>query len=150
MRRWTAPRDGAVDIAGHLWHDQPAGDGVEARVLVGSGGGPPGTAPAARELGRRTACRDEHLTAFPAVAVRAGDTIDFVVGGRAGNEADAFHWTLTLRYTDAAAAGVGAAAVEHWGSRTDFADPARTPPHLTAWEELAQLLLLSNEFTFVD
>ena len=35
-----------------------------------------------------------------------------------------------------------------WHSANDFSGPA--PPRLNPWEQLAQALLVSNEFVFVD
>ena len=37
---------------------------------------------------------------------------------------------------------------ETWDARADFSAPP--PPPLTAWEQLAQALLLTNEFMFLD
>jgi hypothetical protein len=37
-----------------------------------------------------------------------------------------------------------------WDAKGDFMDPAKLPAPLTAWEELAHILLLSNEFAVVD
>jgi hypothetical protein len=38
-----------------------------------------------------------------------------------------------------------------WDARANFIDPSKAPKAtLGAWEKLAQVLLLSNEFAFVD
>ena len=37
-----------------------------------------------------------------------------------------------------------------WDAKTDFMDIRKMPKPIGPWEELAQVLLLSNEFMFVD
>ena len=37
-----------------------------------------------------------------------------------------------------------------WDAREEFDGPRPAPQHLTAWEQYAQVLLLANEFAFVD
>ena len=38
-----------------------------------------------------------------------------------------------------------------WDSRADYAGPPPTPPTpLTPWEQVAQVLLMTNEFMYVD
>jgi hypothetical protein len=37
-----------------------------------------------------------------------------------------------------------------WDAKGDFMDPAKLPVPLSGWEELAHVLLLSNEFAVVD
>ena len=37
-----------------------------------------------------------------------------------------------------------------WDAKTDFMDVRKMPKPIGPWEELAQVLLLSNEFMFVD
>ena len=37
-----------------------------------------------------------------------------------------------------------------WDARAEFNGPLPAPQHLDAWEQYAQVLLLANEFAFVD
>ena len=37
-----------------------------------------------------------------------------------------------------------------WDARANFIDPKKLPAPLGAWEKYVQVLLLSNEFAFVD
>ena len=37
-----------------------------------------------------------------------------------------------------------------WDAKAEFNGPTPPPQLLTAWEQYAQVLLLSNEFLFVD
>jgi len=76
-------------------------------------------------------------TSFERVPVEKGEAIDFVVDALDDYEADAFTWAPEIRMAEQA-----------WSAREDFAGPATRP--LTAWERLAQTLLLTNELAFVD
>jgi hypothetical protein len=41
-------------------------------------------------------------------------------------------------------------AEEKWDARAGFAGPAPSSRWLTPWEQLAQVLLVANEFAFAD
>ena len=78
------------------------------------------------------------------LAVEAGETIDFLVDIGAGLNSDQFLWEISL--TDIQQDLENPA--KEWDAKSDF--PADTSLPLTAWEQLAQMLLCSNEFLFVD
>jgi hypothetical protein len=79
--------------------------------------------------------------------VKQGDTIDFVVDYRANLNYDDFSWAPTIEALDKSEAG----KPEAWDAQKDFAGNTPPPPTpLNAWEQLAQVLLESNEFLFVD
>jgi hypothetical protein len=132
IRRWVAPADGTLHIEGMLSHTATEGDGVRGRVVASRGG----------ILGAWEAFHCETATAPPPIAVKSGDTIDFLTDGRTGVAHDTFGWTITLRLTK------GDNAVEVWDSVSGFHGPLVRP--LSRWQQLAQVLLMSNEFTFVD
>lgn len=129
VRRWTAPRDMTVKLHSSLTHEPAAGDGVRAFVISSRSGQ---LAHASVHL--RTA--DLHVDP---IDVEAGETIDLVVDIRDVLNSDQYLWTATI--TDAATETT-------WNSETDFPDTA--VHQLTGWEQLAQVLLCSNEFLFVD
>jgi hypothetical protein len=139
IRRWTAPRDGVVRIEGNLKLAKDEGDGVRARI-VSSASGPAG------EWTLEPKKKPEKTTADK-LTVKAGDTIDFVVDPRASAEHDSYVWTVVVELQPAAA---DAAAVEPiaWDSAATFRTPK--PPPTDVWTRYAQVLLLSNEFVFVD
>ena len=91
-------------------------------------------------------CQVQHnqsATNPPPFAVQQGDTIDFVTDSRTNVESDVFNWTVTLR--------IAASSTEPgqvWESFSGFHGPLELP--MTRWQELAQVLLMSNEFVFVD
>jgi hypothetical protein len=72
--------------------------------------------------------------------VKQGETIDFIVDCRENANSDAFQWSPSIREISPTPA--------EWNARTDFQGPP--PPGLSPWEEYAQVLLLTNEFAFVD
>jgi hypothetical protein len=79
------------------------------------------------------------------VEIARGDTIDFVVDPRGNDSYDGFVWAPKLRRL--AAEGQPAPA-DKWDAQAEFHGPL--PPHPDAWARLAQALLLSNEFVFLD
>jgi len=131
IRRWTASRDGAVTISGKLSRPAEAGDGVIGRIVSSRRG----------ELWKAEVLSKQ--TADPRVDrvdVKAGDTIDFLVGCRGDSNSDTFLWAPVIR--DAAG---------EWSAKGQFAGPpAPLPPQLKPWEQYAQVLLETNEFVFVD
>lgn len=134
IRRWTAPVDGDVEISGTLAHLRDNGDGIRGRIVTGDG----------RTLGEWKLLNDKAATDVERLSVRAGDVIDFIVDCRAKPTADAFTWAPIVRQFDKPKQG----APLVWSANTDFAAPP--PPLLSAWEQCAQALLLTNEFWFVD
>jgi len=151
IRRWTAPRDGAVSITATLGHDAKDGDGVQAYVCSSRTG----------ELGRWTAQGRKVDTKVDKVEVKKGDTLDFIVDCRTNAKNDQFTWTPVIKMLGAkpgsmAAAGAGmmssdAPVASEWNARTDFIPAvSNAPKPLNAWEKYAQVLLLSNELSFVD
>jgi len=141
IRRWTAPRDGALTISGTLKHESETGDGVRGWVVSSQWG----------IVGDWTVRHGKETTASGKVEVKRGDTIDFVVGCRGGPDSDSFTWapkiqlTSTHPDTDAHATQTG-----DWDAKEDFSGPKETTRPLDAWEKVAQVLLLSNELMFVD
>ncbi len=131
IRRWTAPEDGVVRVSGTLRRPNEQGDGVLARI-VSSGGGE-----AAHFVAEPKATSIE--TACEGIAVKAGDTLDFLVECRAEDSFDTFEWAPVVH-----------AGSESWSAEAGFSGPAEKPRALTAWEKYAQVLLASNEFVFVD
>jgi Protein of unknown function (DUF1553)/Protein of unknown function (DUF1549)/Planctomycete cytochrome C len=133
IRRWVAPVAGTLQIEGVLSHPANQGDGVRGRIVASRGG----------LVGAWEVRQSEAATAPPAIQVQPGDTVDFVTDCRNSIEFDSFTWSVTLRL----------AALENdpgqiWDSVGGFHGPI-VPP-LTRWQQLAQVLLMSNEFMFVD
>jgi hypothetical protein len=130
IRRWTAPVSGKVRISGMLEHMRTEGDGVHAAVVSSRHG----------VLGEWNLHNVKTQVEFERVAVEKGDTIDFVVDIRGGLNNDDFLWAPTIQIAE-----------QTWDSKKEFRGPVEVLPEpLTPWASLAQALLISNEFVFVD
>ena len=88
----------------------------------------------------------------PTTAVKAGDTIDFIVDYRANLNSDEFKWSPILTELNTAAAAAGAPVlVKEWDAKKDFRGvEVLTQSALPPWAQLVQVLLSANEFLFVD
>ncbi|WP_337174732.1 PSD1 and planctomycete cytochrome C domain-containing protein [Paludisphaera sp.] len=131
-RRWTSPIRGEVAVESTLVHEGAQGDGVRA-WLVHNRLGVLKTAPV----------HDGREDFSATVAVEPGDTIDFVVDIRDNLNSDDHAWAPVVR-----AVAPEPSTSSAWDARRDFTRPSRRS--LGAWEQLAQVLLMSNEFSFVD
>ena len=141
IRRWTAPRDGAVSIEGVLTHKADQGDGVLARIVSSAQG----------EIASWTAHHTEAATKMTRVDVKKGDTIDFVVECRESESFDSFGWSPVIRMTESPATTVGGDVMLEWSAAANFAGPpGKARRALSPWEKYAQVLLETNEFMFVD
>jgi len=129
VRRWIAPSNVVVHISGTLQHEPEAGDGVRAFVLSSRHG----------ELKAVSAHHAKVDITLDGVQLDAGDTLDFVVDIGGNLNSDQFLWAPTLNAKPAI-----------WSAQADFTGPKPQPILLTPWEQFAQVLLLSNEFAFVD
>ncbi|AMV40092.1 hypothetical protein [Planctomyces sp. SH-PL62] len=81
-----------------------------------------------------------------AIEVEPGDAIDFVVDVRDALNSDQHLWAPKIRATriDSGPAPNGGL----WDASRDFQGPSAEV--LGPWEQFAQVLLMSNEFMFVD
>ncbi len=131
VRRWTAPRDGTVTLRSQVLHNVPAGDGIRA-ILVHSRKGANG------QLLKNEVVHNSQLDCnLEGLNVSAGDTLDFVVNINGNLNNDQFLWSAEIQMQE-----------KSWQAERDFA--GKEPNYLTPWEQLAQVLLLSNEMVFVD
>jgi cytochrome c553 len=128
VRRWTAPAAMTIQISGKLTHPAEPGDGVRARVVVRG-----------KTVGEWAAHHQEIGTNLALVPVAAGDTVDFIVDPRTGDNSDAFAWPVQIKGTD------GRMLAD---SSANFAAPGPMP--VTRFVLYAQALMMANEFMFVD
>jgi hypothetical protein len=130
--------DSKVAVVGELYHYSSAGDGVKGYIISSRNG-----------VLWQGDVQDGML---PTVAdeseIRAGDTIDLVVECKENEQEDLFRWHPRIYLTGDNASQF---ARQDWISRFDFEGPPPAPPvPLAPWEQYAQVLLMSNEFIFVD
>ncbi len=137
VRRWTSPVAGRVQIEGRIRHERTEGDGVMARVASSRHG----------LLGSWSLHNTESDANFYGIAVEPGDTIDFEVDIKKELNHDQFLWTPIVTLMDKPVDVARAT----WDAHAEFAGPYIEPPNpLSAWAKLAQVLLSSNEFMYVD
>jgi hypothetical protein len=132
VRRWTADRDMTICIQSNLKHDPELGDGIRAFV-VSSGG----RLHHSVNLHHNTRQLDVET-----LDVKRGDTVDFIVDIGDVLNNDQYLWTTVIQQVES----VGKETT--WNSKLDF--PAPITDRLDGWEQLAQVLLCSNEFIFID
>jgi Protein of unknown function (DUF1553)/Protein of unknown function (DUF1549)/Planctomycete cytochrome C len=136
IRRWVSPIAGQIEVQGRLVHMADKGDGVRGWIISSRQG-------AIKEW---TVKHGGHDTLVQSLDVELGEKIDFVVDCLKTSDFDSFNWAPIIRTKQVA--GSATSVVQLWHSSNDFSGPA--PARLNAWEQLAQALLVSNEFVFVD
>lgn len=129
IRRWIAPAAGSVRIEGVLKHEPEPGDGVQAFVV------------SSRQGVLKSERVHQGLVSMECqeIHVNAGEILDFVVDIGDVLNSDQFLWSPRV---------IQGATV--WNAKADFDGPHPAPVLLSPWEQYAQVLLLSNEFAFVD
>jgi hypothetical protein len=137
IRRWIAPQDGVISIKGELSHGVYQGDGVRGRIISSRSG----------KVAEWLAHNNKAETTVEDVAVKHGDTIDFVTDCYQTVDHDSFGWIATVSFSG----NDKTAGRKEWDTKKDFADSARLQHEpLSDWEKYAQVLLLANELVFVD
>jgi hypothetical protein len=133
--RWASPFDGVIDISGTLKKGSERGNGVRGWIVSDKRGvlkdtlvAPAGSQP--MEL--------------PHLRVAKGEIITFAVGSEGSTDSDSFGWIPQIfqdgeLLTDA---------------ERDFCDkdgwPVKRPKPQSPLSQLAQVLMMSNEFQFLD
>tara|TARA_B100000029_G_C17449509_1_gene914486 strand:- start:658 stop:1041 length:384 start_codon:yes stop_codon:yes gene_type:complete len=125
-----------LSIVSRLVHEPAQGDGIRALIISSRAG----------LLAQANLHQDAIDLNVGARQVATGETIDFVVDIRKTLNYDQYLWSATLQ--DQTNTSADQAAPATWNSRTDFTPSQRA--YLDAWEQLAQALLCSNEFIFID
>ncbi|MDZ4861625.1 MAG: DUF1553 domain-containing protein [Candidatus Hydrogenedentes bacterium] len=138
IRRWVSPASATLSCVGELHHYSPDGDGVAGYVVSSREG-----------ILWKGEIQDRMIiTVFDGAKIEPGDTIDLIIGCKADDRGDQFRWHPRLYVKSPNA---GKLLKQDWLSRFDFrGPPPETPVPLTPWEQYAQVLLMSNEFMFVD
>jgi hypothetical protein len=137
IRRWIAPVDGVVSVSGSLQHEHAQGDGITARLVSSRAG----------VLGAWTLHNAKTNATVESIEVQRGDTLDFMADFHASLNNDDFKWAPTIKLVNPPAG----AEVTEWSAKREFTGPSMMPvQRLSAWEQFAQVLLLANEFVFLD
>jgi len=138
IRRWVAPMDGTAAIEATLKHAHQEGHGIRAWIFSSRKG----------LLGDWSVHNQSVETKFDELDVKEGDTIDFIISINQSLNNNDFVWSPVIHVRTPT---VKAKRAPQWSAEKDFSGPpgeAQKP--LTPWEQYAQVLLLSNEFLFID
>ena len=139
IRRWTAPRDGHVTIEARLRHSSKKGNGVQGRLVFGESG----------LMGDYTAFDGFEQTDVDSIPVKTGETVDFAVGPLGSASFDTYMWSIRITMDRPEENGEGLRTL--WEARADYEGPRdEMPDPLGRWAQLAHVLLLTNEFMYVD
>lgn len=135
IRRWTAPQDCTVAISGAIEHTTEKGDGVRGMILSSRTG----------LLSLSPVYNSKREMSVPRVEVKKSETIDFIVDANVSLDSDSFNWAPVIKTVSGSSGGAMA-----WNAKSEFGGPPEPFVPLNAWEKYAQVLLMSNEFAFVD
>jgi len=133
IRRWTTDSDCRVTTSAVLNHKKEEGDGVRLRII----------APHGLVVSDITASNTTAIAPADSFDLMAGESVDFVVDCRTDEAHDSFRSKILVTQA------VGGKVRRVWNSEDDFRDQSGAS-RLDAWAQLAQTLMLTNEFVFVD
>ena len=140
IHRWLAPRAGQVSVSGRLTHPADEGDGVIGTIVSSRSG----------RLAAHAVFNGSQAFKLANIAVQADDTIDLVVSPGPSDSYDGYQVSLEITM-DLPPLAPTQGARSRWEAETDFAGPrAVAPAPLSSWGQFAQVLLLSNEFMYID
>jgi len=142
VRRWISPIEGKVSVSGVLNHPM----GAQARRFQYSNG-IRGWIVSDRQgiLANWTLTGMSASTDLKNVYVGLGEIVDFIVDSRDDYESDEFSWAPVINEESTVDRGQQG---RRWSAEDDFSLPQEEP--LDVWEQYAQVLMMTNEFTFVD
>jgi hypothetical protein len=140
-RRWTAPFDAMVHLFGDVIRDSDRGNGVRALIISSRTG-----------LVKETMATPQQKRASMAVdkiEVKKGDVLDFAISSENSTDSDSFEWVpeIHLVQPDGKTEMLTHARLDFCGKDAWPLNRQRTQSPLT---QLAQALMMSNEFMFVD
>lgn len=124
--RWVAPRDAEIEIRGRLERPSEEGDGILGLLVLRN-----------KIFKEWPLAPKGKIETGLSLQVAAGETVDFLVESTGEEGWDSFKWAPVISEV-----GKDLPLAE---AREGFSGPA-----LDRWPLLAQVLLLSNEFLFVD
>lgn len=131
VRRCRIHKDGQLSIKGAVKHKNDKGNGVRVVILHN------GT------LMGEWDCKTQTIsTNCENIDVKAGDIIDMVVDAKSNPTSDSFEWPLEMQLKSNS-------KVEEFSTVDSFFDK-KTVRDYSSWEGLAQVLMMSNEFLYVD
>ena len=140
IRRWVSPIDGTVSVQGKIVHERVPGEGIKAKIVFSRHG----------LLKEWTLHNNSAEASVPSIEVKKGDTLDFYVSIAVTLNSNDFQWVPTIQAQGKEFVDANGYAKE-WNAKKEFGGTPSFPSKpMTPLEKFAQVLLLSNEFMFVD
>jgi Protein of unknown function (DUF1553)/Protein of unknown function (DUF1549)/Planctomycete cytochrome C len=137
VRRFVIPAAGTASANGQLKHARDQGDGIIAKIIHRQSNGK--STPVGESW---TVFNSDAVTKTDSFQVAKGDFIDLVVESGRSSSSDAFTWTTDIEID------FDGESSTKWSSQEGFKPPL--PAMLDGWEQLAQALMLTNEFIYID
>lgn len=137
VRRWIAPADGTYAVKSTLLHEPSPGDGIRSFISHS-------------QQGRLHAGKLHQGSVdlnFDTLTFNSGDTLDFIVDIGDVLNSDQFLWSVRVHQSPTVGAG-GDTLPQTWDAEKDFSSQPNS--QLNPWEQFVQVLMLANEFMFVD
>ncbi|MBI2433461.1 MAG: hypothetical protein HYV26_11375, partial [Candidatus Hydrogenedentes bacterium] len=97
---------------------------------------------------RDSAFRGSTQARVDGLEIAAGETLDFVIACGGDENSDGFGWAPAVKYQEAMVLASDTHEKLEYRAAEEFQGPL--PPPLEPWEKLAQVLLCTNEFLFLD
>lgn len=135
VRRFTAPFDGRVSLRGTMEHRQKEGDGIDASVWI-----------AGKRVFRANPSGSNRPYGPLSGKLRQGDTVDLVAAPGGSSSHDTFYWHAVVKLVSSDGRVAQADSKKHFSG--PFDDGSLRP--LDRLAQLAQALMMSNEFAFID
>ncbi|MCD8535376.1 MAG: DUF1549 and DUF1553 domain-containing protein, partial [Verrucomicrobia bacterium] len=133
-RRWTAPFSGSISVEIILTHTSEPGDGVRMTVHHQTN-----RTPAPPIL----AHNNSQSVTLGEFTIQQGQFLDFIVDCLDNESHDSFQSLIGIRLESSDFS-------QSFNSRNDFSRPGKLPSPLSPMDQLAQIILMSNEAIFID
>ena len=145
VRRWIAPDTMRINVSGALNHQMGAqsrrfrhSNGVRGWIISSERGA----------LATWTVKGFEAETTIRNLDVSEGELLDFAVDSLGDYEADGFTWSPQIEEVLTEEQRQSGAEPRAWSAEQGFPPPGEEP--LSPVEQYAQILLMTNEFAFLD
>ena len=137
IRRYTAPQNEKVTLEGKIRHSSKQGDGVTFSIQTNG-----------KQIYESTQLNSQQRHGPHSIKLNAGDVIDLIATPGRTSSFDSFEWTAKIQSKPEQGKGQGSErdTIKHFSGPFEI----EKIQSLDRLEQLAQILILSNEFAFID
>lgn len=135
VRRYTAPQNESIQLQGKISHSSDKGDGVMFSIHANR-----------KNIYQSTELNSNQTHGPHTINLQTGQTLDLIATAGTSSSFDTFEWTATLQANPTQGLG------SERNTKRHFSGPftQQRIQSLDRLEQLAQILILSNEFAFID